>query len=125
MVRCHMTLDELVSNLAPVDLEGPRRIFLYVATNAYELTLADGRRLLDGTDGKALLSITSATRSAKRELALDSNFRATTNVPTAVTFTRTKPTGGSISGPEDFYQVESYRRWVHDALNASSPQWNG
>ncbi len=47
-----MTPDELVANLAPVDLERLRLIFLYVATNAYELTLADGRRLLDGTDWK-------------------------------------------------------------------------
>jgi hypothetical protein len=47
-----MKAQEIVANLAPVDLERLRLIFMYLAAHAGELRLASDARLLDSSDWK-------------------------------------------------------------------------
>jgi hypothetical protein len=63
-----MTAKELIANIRGRALgagASPRDLFNYLADQVYEARLADGQRLLDGTDFKAWL----------RELATEPNAR--------------------------------------------------
>lgn len=50
-----MTPKELVTRLAPVELERLRSIFLFIAANAHELRCESGTQLRDASDWKEFL----------------------------------------------------------------------